>query len=137
MKSKIVWHKNLSLTAETETGHKISIDGVPDYGGENSGARPMELVLSGLGSCAAMDILIVLQNSKQPIESCEIELNGTRVDSIPSVFKAINLCFILKGNNLKESLVRSAVRMSMTRLCSVAKMLGDGGVEITYDYKLQ
>ncbi len=45
-------------------GVKINIDGSPAVGGENAGARPMELLLMGIGSCAAIDIVSILKKQK-------------------------------------------------------------------------
>ena len=136
MQAKINWSNNLAMTASTSSNHKIKIDGSSEQGGENTGARPMELVLSGLGSCSAMDVLLVLKNSGETVESLAIELDAKRSAEIPAVFTDIHIDFIIKGAELSESIVKSAVRMSMTRLCSVSKMLAGGGVNITYAHKL-
>ncbi len=34
------------------TGVEVNIDGSPAIGGHNAGARPMELILMGLGGCS-------------------------------------------------------------------------------------
>ena len=41
------------FVAETGSGALV-IDGAPEYGGRNTGSRPMELVLAGATSCTAL-----------------------------------------------------------------------------------
>ena len=54
-----------SWRADTESGHHLIVDGSANIGGKNSGARPMELVLLGLGSCSAMDVLEILRKGRK------------------------------------------------------------------------
>ena len=42
MKSTIKWIDNVQFVAETGSGHAVVIDGAPEYGGRNTGMRPME-----------------------------------------------------------------------------------------------
>ena len=37
------------------------MDGSPEIGGENLGARPMQMVLMALGGCSSMDVLSILK----------------------------------------------------------------------------
>jgi putative redox protein len=41
------------------------MDGAPESGGQNKGARPMELVLIGMGGCTAFDVVHILRKSRQ------------------------------------------------------------------------
>lgn len=49
MTTQVKWQGGLSFEGTTESGHSILMDAAPEVGGENKGARPMELVLLGLG----------------------------------------------------------------------------------------
>jgi len=57
MQTSVHWLENVAFEAKSESGHRIIMDGSPEYGGENRGPRPMELILMGLGGCASFDIL--------------------------------------------------------------------------------
>ena len=57
MKTRIEWQNNVSFIANTESGNQISMDGPLDSGGNNNGARPTELLISGMGGCTAFDII--------------------------------------------------------------------------------
>lgn len=135
MKVRIKWQGHRSFAAETGSGHSMSMDGPPEHGGRNLAARPMEMILVGLGGCSAFDVMEILEKSRQSVADCQIEIQAERADSVPAVFTQIHLHFIVSGNNLKERLVQRAVELSMDKYCSVAVMLRDN-VDISYDYEI-
>lgn len=101
----------------------VNIDGSIDIGGNNAGARPMELILMGLGTCGAMDIISILKKQKQDLQDFKIEIDGERdPNQTPSVFVNIKIKFIFTGN-LDKAKVEKAVNLSMEKYCSVSAML--------------
>lgn len=56
MQTSVHWLENVAFEAKTQSGHSIIMDGSPEYGGENRGPRPMELILTGLGGCASLTL---------------------------------------------------------------------------------
>ena len=121
-----------AFEARNESGQSLVIDGPPEVGGVGAGLRPMEAQLSALASCSAVDVLLILQQQKQPLVDLEIEVHGERKDAVPAVFTTIHLHFKAGGDVDPGKLAR-AVRLSMEKYCSVAKMLGAGGVTITHE----
>jgi len=79
----------MSFVGESGSGHSVVIDGSPEHGGRNLGVRPMELMLIGLGSCTAFDVVLMLQKARQQVTDVEVELDADRAEEIPSVFTAI------------------------------------------------
>ena len=61
MKARVKWVEGVSFVGETGSGHAMVIDGAPEHGGRNLGARPMELVLTGAAACTAFDVVLILQ----------------------------------------------------------------------------
>jgi putative redox protein len=114
---------------------KVHIDGSAEIGGQNAGARPMELVLMGLGSCGAMDIISILKKQKQNLIDLKISIDAERdKNNTPAVFTEINIEFLLFGN-LDEDKVSKAVNLSMQKYCSVSAMLGKTAL-ISYSYQI-
>lgn len=107
------------------------VDGSPDIGGEGRGSRPMELLLSAVASCSAMDVVSILRKQKEPLEHLRIEIEGTRADAIPSPYKSMKLVFIARGAVDPHKLQR-AVSLSVEKYCSVRATLG-GNVEVTWE----
>lgn len=135
MKVRIKWMEQRRFAAETGSGHTIEMDGPPDHGGRNLAARPMEMVLVGLGGCSAFDVMEILEKSQQSVEDCQVIIEAKRADEIPAVFTQIHLHFILVGAKLNERFVKRAVEMSMEKYCSVVMMLRDN-VDISHDYEV-
>jgi putative redox protein len=135
MNVTVKWLDNACVVGESGSGHSVVMDGSEEIGGRNIGIRPMEMVLLGLGGCAAMDILNILKKSRQDLRACEIQVNAKRADSDPKVFTNIHLHFILNGHALKEAQVKRAVDLSAEKYCSVSHMLAKTAV-ITHDYEI-
>ncbi|WP_151776876.1 OsmC family protein [Acinetobacter brisouii] len=136
MRSTVQWLENVAFEAKSESGHSVIMDGAPAYGGENRGARPMELILMGLGGCASFDIVTILKKARQDIDGVECQLQAERADEVPAVFTKIHLHFVVSGKALKEKQVAKAVELSAEKYCSASKMLSSGGVEITHDFEI-
>lgn len=116
---------DFNLEATNEEGNSVLIDASKETGGNGKGMRPMQLILAALGSCSTIDILSILRKQKQEPDSVEIEVKGERepagVEGY-SLFKTIDVHFILKGNINKDKAER-AVKLSMEKYCSVTKTL--------------
>ncbi|MDO8941318.1 MAG: OsmC family protein [Methylicorpusculum sp.] len=135
MEAKVKWVDGVMFVGETGSGHAIVIDGPVDHGGRNMGARPMELLLLGVGGCSSFDVVQILQKGRNDIVDCVCEVSAERVDAIPSVFSKIHLHFVISGKDLKESAVERAVKLSAEKYCSASIMLGKV-VDITHDFEV-
>ena len=136
MKAKISWDGEARFVAETESHHTVLMDGPPEHGGKNSGPRPMEMMLMAIGGCAAFDVVHILKKGRQSIVSCDAQVEAVRSDEVPAVFTKIHLHFKVSGGNIKENIVRNAVKLSAEKYCSASIMLSKGGVEITHSLEL-
>jgi putative redox protein len=136
MKARVKWVEGMAFMAESDSGHGIMLDGSPEIGGRNLGARPMEMVLMGLGGCTAIDVMVILGKQRQPVEDCWIELDAERADvAAPKVFTKIHVHYVIKGSGLDPKQVERAVKLSAEKYCSVSAML-KGSVDITYDFEV-
>ncbi|MGH8457113.1 MAG: OsmC family protein, partial [Stenotrophobium sp.] len=118
MQARIKWAENAAFIGETGSGHAIVIDGPQEIGGHNLGPRPMELMLLGVGSCSAVDVVMILKKSRQQITDCWVELKAERADTDPKVFTAIHMHFVVTGKALAENHVKRAVELSAEKYCS-------------------
>ncbi len=136
MQATVQWIGGVAFEAKSESGHTVLMDGAPAYGGENRGARPMELILLGLGGCAAFDIVTILQKSRQDVTDVRCEIMAERADVIPAVFTKIHLHFIVTGRGVKDKQVDKAIHLSADKYCSASRMLSKGDVEITHGFEV-
>lgn len=137
MQATVKWTDGAQFIGEAGSGHSVIMDGPPEAGGRNSGVRPMEMLLLGLGGCSAYDVVSILQKSRQQVTACRTEIKAERADAIPAVFTKIHLHFVISGLALKESQVKRAVDLSAEKYCSASIMLTKGGVAISHDYSIE
>ncbi|GMR21301.1 MAG: OsmC family protein [Gammaproteobacteria bacterium] len=135
MKATVEWTGEAGFKAVADSGHAIQMDGPPDHGGRNQGARPMELVLMGMGGCASFDVVHILRKSRQDVTGCRAEIEAERAQTEPRVFTRIHLHFILSGNKLDPAKVERAVVLSAEKYCSASIMLGKTA-NITHDFEM-
>lgn len=131
MKTSVTWKEDVHFTAETGSGHTIEIDG-----NQTVGARPMELLLAGLGGCTSYDVVNILKKSRQDVVSCVAHIDADRADAVPAVFTEIRVHFVVTGRGLKENVVERAVKLSAEEYCSASLMLEKGGVNIVHSFEV-
>ncbi|NOT16397.1 MAG: OsmC family protein [Methylotenera sp.] len=136
MHVSVKWIDGVSFVGESETGHAVVMDGAPENGGRNIGMRPMEMLLIGMGGCTSFDVVAILKKARQPIVHCVAEIDATRADEIPKVFTKIHVHFVVTGDNLNETQVERAVKLSAEKYCSASIMLSKS-VEITHSFEVK
>jgi len=95
----------------------------------------MELLLMGLGGCSSIDVMLMLQKSRQDVTDCKAVIEAERADAVPAVFTHIHVHFIVTGRGLSSKHVERAVKLSAEKYCSASIMLAKA-VEITHDYEI-
>lgn len=120
---KVVHTKNMQFRGETEAGHSTVMDASPSFGGENSGIRPMEMLLMSLGGCSGMDVVDILRKKKQQVTGYEINISGERRDENPCVYTKISIEHVVRGKDISPAAVKRAVELSTEKYCSVIGML--------------
>lgn len=106
----------------------------PELGGNNSGSSPMMLLLNALAGCASIDVLMILNKMKIPVQDYTVTVDGEREkDKEPALWQTIHMRFAMKGDPAMEPSVKRAIDLSLDKYCSVAFTLRAGGATITYD----
>lgn len=136
MKARITWQGGVCFIGQTESGHTVTMDGAPEAGGENKGARPMEMMLLGMGGCTSFDVIYILRKGRQEVTDCQVEITAQRATRVPKVFTNIHLHFVISGRSLDHKLVGRAINLSAEKYCSASMMLRMT-VNITHDFEIQ
>lgn len=134
MRATIKWTGGACFSAEAGTGHTVVMDGPPDMGGENQGARPMEMLLIGLGGCTAFDVVHILRKGRHAVTDCQVEVTAERADTPPKVFTGIHLHYRIAGDGVPVAAIERAIRLSAEKYCSASIMLGKTA-DITHDFE--
>jgi putative redox protein len=131
MKASVKWIGKELFMGTSDSGHTIVLDA-------NAGASapsPLENVLISLGACSSVDVVSILEKSRQNISACRVDIQAKRVDSVPKLFSDIHLHFVITGQEVAKKHVERAVKLSADKYCSVALMLNKS-VNITHDFEV-
>ena len=131
LKASVTWQENKAFMGVSPSGHNVQIDA-----DKEKGASPMELILLGLGGCASYDVVSILQKSRQEVQDVRCELTAERAETVPAVYTAIHMHFVVTGVDIADKQVERAITLSAEKYCSASRMLVQGGVEITHDFEI-
>ena len=125
----------MSFTAETGSGHLLTMDGAPDGGGRNLAPRPMETVLAGAGGCTAYDVVLILRRGRHEVTGCQVRATAERAPEDPKVFTHLHLHFVVSGKAIPPVAVERAIALSHEKYCSATIMLGKTA-QVTTSFEL-
>jgi putative redox protein len=125
----------MTFTAETGSGHLLTMDGSPDGGGRNLAPRPMETVLAGAGGCTAYDVVLILRRGRHEVSGCQVRVTSERAPVDPKVFTHLHLHFVVTGRGVPATAVERVIAMSHDKYCSATIMLAKTA-EITTSFEV-
>jgi putative redox protein len=119
-----------------EAGQTMVMDIPTDQGGHGGGVRPMQALLSAMGGCSGVDVVMILKKQKETIEQFEMVISGERaVGKEPALWETVNIVFKLKGSMSQEK-AEKACALSIDKYCSVATTLRAAGAVITWSVEI-
>ncbi len=127
------WRGKMTFEGAGATGFTQRMDADESSGGDNSGARPMEMIALGLAGCTAMDIISVLAKKRQAIKDFQVNFHSERASEHPKVFTAATLEYVFYGENVDEAAVIRAIQLSAEKYCPAQAMLSKAfPIRLTY-----
>ena len=133
MKTHMDWQESGGFLARGVTGYSVKIDDSETLGNADRGARPMELLLHGLGACIGIHMLSLLKKMRVKLSSFKMEIEGRKGEDVPKGFTDIHIKYILKGKALTKSKVERAMHFSHQD-CSARASLN---AKISYSYEFE
>jgi len=134
-KARVKWIEGTRFVGESQSGHAVVMQGLPQEGEPSVGIRPMEMLLLGMGGCTAIDVVMILQKARENVTDVVVELSGERAESVPKVYERIHVHYVVTGRGLKESAVERAIRLSAEKYCSATLMLA-ATAKVTHDFEI-
>ena len=128
----VVWEGHgLAFQAMGGSGYQIRLDSPAGL----EGSSPMELVALASAGCTASDVISILQKKQQKVTEFEVNVVGLRAAEHPKVFTEIDLEYVVTGQGIDPKAVERAIELSLTKYCSVNKML-ENTVKINQRYRI-
>jgi putative redox protein len=122
----------MAFHAEPSSGHPMDFDDRQS----NTGASPVETVLSALGACSAMDVVGILAKKRQDVTAYRIEVTGLQRDEYPQVYTEVVMTHEVHGRDLSEAAIRRAIELSALKYCPVNAMISAGSTTVHHRYKI-
>lgn len=122
--------EGLAFRGGREGGFHVGVDSSGEIG-----PAPMEMLLLSVAGCMAIDILMILEKSRVPVDSLWFDAVGTRAETAPKRYTAITLvCHVTGPSDDDEARVTRAVELSRDKYCSVLHTLDP---EIDFDIQVE
>lgn len=121
--ANIRWAGNMTFVGKAGTNHLVPMDTVPEFGGDSSATKPLELLLLGLGGCTGMDIVSLLRKMRVDFTGIEMNITADRAEDHPTVYTKIDIEYVITGRGVDPEKVKRAVDLSQEKYCSVSAML--------------
>jgi putative redox protein len=113
----------------------VLIDSTAEFGGENKGPRPKELLLASVSGCTGMDVVSILKKMQIELESFNIEVEADITEEHPKHYTKMHLIYEFKGKNLDRAKLEKAVTLSQDKYCGVSYMFKKF-LEFTYEIRI-
>lgn len=112
---RVKWAGGLRFIGTSGSGHSVVIDG-----DKATAMSPMEMMLLSTGSCACIDLVMILEKGRQKVIDAWVEVGGTRREEMPHYYTHIEMHFVVKGIEIDEKRVKRAIDLAMEKYCSAS-----------------
>lgn len=130
-KARVKWIDGMNYMGVDADGRGMLLSG----SGDGPGVSPMQALLLGLGSCASIDVVMILQKQRLALDDVQVEVEGERGEEAPRPYKKIHMHFMVSGKALPEDKVVRAITLSTEKYCGAFGTLS-ASAEITWDYTI-
>jgi len=121
MKVRVDLEHDMRFIGVGPSGHTVVMDAAQEVGGEDTAARPLELMLIALGGCTAMDVVSILKKMRTPARALSVEIQAERAGEHPKAVQSAHLEY--KAEGVPQDNLDKAVSLSHERYCSVSHSL--------------
>lgn len=120
----------------TVRGHTIAISAPaqPDVKRRPTGFSASELLLAGIGSCSAWDVVEILRKTRTTVAGMSVRVTGEQDEDPPWAYRSVHLHFTFTGAGIDPAVAERAIRLSVDKYCAViATVRGTATVTDSYE----
>ncbi|MEP2667965.1 MAG: OsmC family protein [Cyclobacteriaceae bacterium] len=121
MKSTTRMIEDEVYVSKNEFGHEVQID--MRSSDLKKGQSPVELLLSAVGACGAVDITLMLKKRRKSIIEFITETEGERREEHPRSFTKMHCHYKVTSPDVTEDELYKVAKLSLEKYCSVADSL--------------
>ena len=115
------------------TQNRVDID---MYGPEKKQAQsPMELLLSGIIACAAVDIVSMIKKRRKILNDISGKARGRRRAIAPRSFTEIKIHYEINSPDLTDHEAEKIISLAVNKYCSVASSISND-INLSYGFEI-
>lgn len=103
--------------------HIVHMDKMVKHGGDDTGPRPKPLLLTAIGGCTGMEIMVIFDKMRIKIDAFEIHVEGELNDGTPKTYKSVQIIFSIKCNDDDREKIQRAIDLATEKYCGVLAMV--------------
>ena len=117
---RLAWAgEGLAFRGGVPGGAEVVVDG-----DGAAGPSPMDALLLSLAGCMGADVRHILERSRVPMDSLEVEVEGIRAATHPRRYEGLRLVFRVRGPGVDDRpRLERAVELSREKYCCVLHSL--------------
>jgi putative redox protein len=96
----------------------VRIDGM-----RKTGPGPVDMLLSALATCSAIDVVSILAKRRTPLSSLDIDVRGERAQTVPARLTSIAIIYRIAGEGIDRESAEMAIELALNKYCSVRDSL--------------
>jgi putative redox protein len=122
---RVKWSGGSAFECSLPTGKDVVMEG--------EGPKPLEIMISSLGGCAAMTLAALAEKMRIPLDRLEIDVDGILADERVHALKGARIRYRLWGGDLDEEKVARLLELT-EKYCPVYNTLIHAGpIESTHE----
>ncbi|MBS1786183.1 MAG: OsmC family protein [Acidobacteria bacterium] len=111
---KLNWAGGQAFTAVNSAGIETVLDG-----NRQAGASPVEILTEALGACSAIDVVVIMEKVRTPLQKLEVVVDADRRATEPRYVENVRIAFDAWGDGINQDKLARAINLSIGKYCSV------------------
>jgi putative redox protein len=130
LKIGVRWTGGLAFDAGPQGLTTLHIDG-----DSKNAPSPPETLLCALATCTAVDVVLILEKRRTPVESLAMDVVAERAESAPRRLVKAHLGYRIRGKGIERGHALRAIELAVTKYCTVRDTL-DPEMPVTWSLDL-
>ena len=125
----VQWVGGLNFETGRPGGPKVRIDG-----DAQSAPGPFDVLLAAIATCASVDVVVILEKQRTPVQALGVRVEANRVDATPRRLASAILHFKITAPGSTVEKATRAIELAVTKYCSVrSSLIADATVSWTVE----
>ena len=121
VKISMSYLEDKKYNVKNTSGNELVVDMYAKEEKEN--LSPMELLLSAIATCAAVEIVSMVKKRRRDFSHIKAEVSGLRAETHPMYYKEIKIKYVIYSKDLQENEAERFISLALEKYCSVGSSI--------------